>query len=230
MAGGKIMVFTGLIDKLNPTDAELAAVIGHEIAHAIARHGGERLSQEMLVAGLTVAVLRNGAGTDLAVGSYVVHRQHGVARFSGVTTRAVGGTTRDYPQMLNKVLGTKFKLILGYPGTRDVHLAMERKEVDGVCGIWVSSMKSAFARYVKDGLMRPIVQMGAQDHPELAGVPNAIRSAVRSRCRAPRARRRFTWWVATMPPKRLHRPSVASTGSMLMGAPRPGRGATRSRA
>ena len=54
-------------------------------------------------------------------------------------------------------------------------LAAERGEVDGVCGIWVSSMKSAFARYVKDGLMRPIVQMGAQDHPELAGVPNAIR-------------------------------------------------------
>ena len=33
---------------------------------------------------------------DLAVGSYVVHRQHGVARFSGTTTRAINGTTRDY--------------------------------------------------------------------------------------------------------------------------------------
>ena len=38
----------------------------------------------------------DGFFDDLAVGSYVVHRQHGVARFSGTTTRAINGTTRDY--------------------------------------------------------------------------------------------------------------------------------------
>ena len=38
----------------------------------------------------------DGFFDDLAIGSYVVHRQHGVARFSGVTTRTIGGATRDY--------------------------------------------------------------------------------------------------------------------------------------
>lgn len=38
----------------------------------------------------------DGFFDDLAVGSFVVHRQHGVARFSGTTTRAINGTTRDY--------------------------------------------------------------------------------------------------------------------------------------
>ena len=38
----------------------------------------------------------DGFFDDLAIGSYIVHRQHGVARFSGTTTRAVNGTTRDY--------------------------------------------------------------------------------------------------------------------------------------
>lgn len=56
LPGGKVAVYTGLLP-VAQDDAGLAAVIGHEVAHAIARHGGERLSQELLVAGLTVATV-----------------------------------------------------------------------------------------------------------------------------------------------------------------------------
>jgi predicted Zn-dependent protease len=70
MPGGKIMVYSGLVDRLNLSDAELATVLGHEMAHALREHSRERVSRayaEQLALAGVAAVTGAGSGTmDLA--------------------------------------------------------------------------------------------------------------------------------------------------------------------
>lgn len=68
MPGGKIAVYTGLLNQIKPSDAELAAVLGHEIAHALREHARERVSQQMVAnIGLSVLAIATGSqqATDL---------------------------------------------------------------------------------------------------------------------------------------------------------------------
>jgi tripartite-type tricarboxylate transporter receptor subunit TctC len=78
-----------------------------------------------------------------------------------------GGATDTFPTFLNGLLGTRFKVISGYPGTREGLLAMERGEVQGNGGITWASLKATQAQWLREGKVKVILQYGLSKHPEL---------------------------------------------------------------
>ncbi len=77
-----------------------------------------------------------------------------------------------HPLGFNALLGTKIKIIHGYPGSTGVLLAMKRGEVQGGCGFALSSLKARRRQEWKSGKLRILIQTGKVKAPELAGVPH----------------------------------------------------------
>lgn len=92
----------------------------------------------------------------------------------------VGGSgpndTETVPAILNNVLGTKFKLITGYPSSTAITLAMERGEVNAVCSSY-SSLSTRNAHWFRENKVNFLVQASTQKHPKMPDVPLALELA-----------------------------------------------------
>ncbi|TMJ79251.1 MAG: hypothetical protein E6G76_28730 [Alphaproteobacteria bacterium] len=79
-----------------------------------------------------------------------------------------------YTLLYKNVFGAKMKLITGYHGTNDTTLAMERGEVDGLCGLSWSTLKSRHQQWMNEKKINILIQAALKKQPELASVPLAI--------------------------------------------------------
>jgi tripartite-type tricarboxylate transporter receptor subunit TctC len=118
----------------------------------------------------------------------------------------VGGSGADateviFPKAANKLVGTKFKVVLGYPGSTEILLAMERGEVEGFCGIGWTFLKLRKGDWLRDKKVNILYQMSLQKHPELPHVPAIIDHA-----RTPEDRKVFEFLFA---PQEMGRPFFA---------------------
>jgi tripartite-type tricarboxylate transporter receptor subunit TctC len=102
----------------------------------------------------------------------------GVTKFDDLFTNqlTIGSTgaaddTYQFPALINAVLGTKFKIVTGYPGGNDVSLALERGEVQGRCGWSWSSIQTTRVNWVRNKRIIVLVQMSLSKHPDLPDVP-----------------------------------------------------------
>jgi tripartite-type tricarboxylate transporter receptor subunit TctC len=84
-----------------------------------------------------------------------------------------GSPSYDIAYLMKNLTGAPFNIITGYNGSTHITLAMERGEVDGICGWNWSGARSQKADWIRDGKLVLLAQIGADDHPELTkmGVP-----------------------------------------------------------
>ena len=85
--------------------------------------------------------------------------------------------TGQFPVVLNKIIGTKFKVITGYNGGGAISLAIERGEVAGRCGWSWDSLRTQQGDWLRDKKVNVLTQLTIKPHPELAGVPLATELA-----------------------------------------------------
>ncbi len=102
----------------------------------------------------------------------------GVTTWDDVMTKelAIGSTgagddTYQFPKFANNALGTKFKIITGYPGGNDVSLAMERGEVGGRCGWSWSSIKATRMSWYQQKIVHVLMQFSLAKHADLPHIP-----------------------------------------------------------
>jgi tripartite-type tricarboxylate transporter receptor subunit TctC len=84
-----------------------------------------------------------------------------------------GANTDDMPKLLNKFLGTKFKVVPGYEGSAAIRRAMQAKEVDGICFSWESMRTTARALLDAKGpdQLIPVLDHGTAQDPEVKDRP-----------------------------------------------------------
>ena len=102
----------------------------------------------------------------------------GIRRFEDLLTREAvfGGTGANsavsaFAIGVKNLLGAKLKMVLGYKGSADIKLALERGEIAGACGMSLSTLQTQWKDAIASGSIRTILQFGPKRHAELGAVP-----------------------------------------------------------
>jgi tripartite-type tricarboxylate transporter receptor subunit TctC len=120
------------------------------------------------------------------VSTCIVSDRSNIKSFEDVQARetTIGATgspsssTSLVANVLNTLAGAKFKIIRGYPSTVSVQLAMERGEVDGLCGVGTDSLATSSRDALDSGRIKVIVQVGQDPDPMIPDVPESVAFAV----------------------------------------------------
>ncbi|HWP24763.1 MAG TPA: hypothetical protein VNL39_00270 [Xanthobacteraceae bacterium] len=176
MAGAGSLVLANWLFNVAPKDGSAFGIIGRGTAF------DPILGNQKAQFDGTKFTWLGSANNEVSV--CVAWHTSGVTKIEELLSRelVVGGTgasadTDQFPKIMNGVLGTRFKIVTGYPGGNEVGLAMERGEVQGRCGWSWSSVKATHQKWYDEKLIHVLVQLALDKHRDLPGVPLVVELA-----------------------------------------------------
>lgn len=154
---------------------------------------------------------------DAATGICVAWHTSGIKTWEDIFNKSyvvgssgAGSQMETLPIMLNKLFGTKIKVISGYKGGNEVYLAMERGEVDGRCGSFMSSITSTRPDWLPEKKITVPIQIALERNPLFPDIPAVVEFAKDERTKqvlqlvlAPMAMDRPIMTPPGIPPDRL---------------------------
>jgi len=96
-----------------------------------------------------------------------------LARETTFGAEGAGSDPNIFALLYRNVFGARIRLVTGYPGTNEIQLAVERGEVDGLCGLSWSTLKGRYPHWLKERKANILVQAGIKKEAELPNVPSA---------------------------------------------------------
>jgi tripartite-type tricarboxylate transporter receptor subunit TctC len=172
MAGGGSRIAAGYVAKVAPHDGTVLGTASQALSV------GQALGDPSLQFDTTKLIYIGNPEADN--NTTTVWAASGIKTIDDAKKREVTiGSTGDtqssqYPKVMNALLGTKFKIIIGYPGGNDIDLAMERGEVEGRGSDGWSAWKAVHSDWLADKKINILVQIGLAKAPDLPGPPLLI--------------------------------------------------------
>ena len=91
-----------------------------------------------------------------------------------VGSSGANSTPSFYARLINETLGTKMRIVVGYPGQNEVYFAMERGEVDGFPSLFYNTLNATRPAWRNEKNIKLILQYGLEKEPAIAEVPSAL--------------------------------------------------------
>lgn len=166
MPGGGSRAVAGYVFNVAPKDGTTIATIDQSLP--LQQAMGEALNFDVT----KFAWIGNmAAGTNVLTTWYTAGvKTIADAKLKEVPLGATGSGSSQQPKMMNLLLGTKFKIVLGYAGGSEINLALERGEVAARTNTWAST-KATSSAWLRDGKMFVVVQIGLIKAADLPDVP-----------------------------------------------------------
>ena len=170
MEGGGSLRAANFMAELAPRDGTAIATIGRGTIFApLMRQPGATFD--------ATALSWIGSAND-EVSACAAWHTSGVSSFDDLkkkdliiaTTVATDDATQ-LPKLLNGLFGTRFKVVLGYPGGTQMNKAMESGEAQGRCGLSWGSFRATHPHWIEQKLVRPLFQVALAKHADLPNVP-----------------------------------------------------------